>query len=80
MAIVMNFLRKYSGHIYSKGFKMLLVNQMVNKINDNKMLKMVAQGYNQVKIAEYFGVSKQAVNKRLIQHKFEKLIYNKSWI
>ena len=42
---------------------------MKNKINDNKMLKMVDQNYSQVKIAEFFGVSKQAVNKRLIQLK-----------
>jgi ParB-like chromosome segregation protein Spo0J len=36
-----------------------------NKIDDRKLLRMVDQGKNQVEAAEYFGVSKQAVNKRL---------------
>ncbi len=35
------------------------------KINDRKLLKLVDQGETQVEAAKYFGVSKQAVNKRL---------------
>lgn len=35
------------------------------KINDRKLLRMVDQGETQVAAAEFFGVSKQAVNKRL---------------
>jgi predicted transcriptional regulator len=35
------------------------------KINDRKMLLMVDQDYNQAEIAKFFGVSRQAVNKRL---------------
>jgi ParB-like chromosome segregation protein Spo0J len=35
------------------------------KINDRKLLRMVDAGKTQVEAAEYFGVSKQAVNKRL---------------
>ncbi len=37
------------------------------KINDNKMLIMVDQSFTQVEIAKFFGVSKQAVSKRLQQ-------------
>jgi len=37
----------------------------LNKINDRKLLRMVDQGRTQVEAAEFFGVSKQAVNKRL---------------
>jgi ParB-like chromosome segregation protein Spo0J len=36
-----------------------------NKIDDRKLLRMVDAGKTQVEAAEYFGVSKQAVNKRL---------------
>jgi len=35
------------------------------KINDRVLLKLVDQGKSQVEAAEHFGVSKQAVNKRL---------------
>ena len=35
------------------------------KINDRVLLRMVDQGKTQVETAEHFGVSKQAVNKRL---------------
>ena len=35
------------------------------KINDRQMLRMVDQGKTQVEAAKFFGVSKQAVNKRL---------------
>ena len=35
------------------------------KINNRKLLRMVDQGKPQVEAAEFFGVSKQAVNKRL---------------
>ena len=35
------------------------------KIKDRKLLQMVDQGKTQVEAAEFFGVSKQAVNKRL---------------
>lgn len=34
-------------------------------INDRKLLRMVDQGKTQVQAAEFFGVSKQAINKRL---------------
>jgi len=36
-----------------------------NKINDRKLLRMVDLGKTQVEAAEFFGVSKQAVNRRL---------------
>jgi hypothetical protein len=35
------------------------------KINDRKLLRMVDQGKTQVEVGKFFGVSKQAVNKRL---------------
>ena len=35
------------------------------KINDRKLIRMVDQGKTQVEAAKFFGVSKQAVNKRL---------------
>jgi predicted transcriptional regulator len=35
------------------------------KINDTKLLRLVDSGQSQAKIAEYFGVSRQAVHKRL---------------
>lgn len=37
------------------------------KINDTKLLDLVDRGYSQVDIAWSFGVSKQAVNKRIIE-------------
>ena len=36
-----------------------------HKINDNKLLTLVDKGESQAKIAKLFGVSRQAVNKRL---------------
>ena len=36
-----------------------------HKINDNKLLTLVDKGKSQAKIAKLFGVSRQAVNKRL---------------
>ena len=36
-----------------------------HKINDNKLLTLVDKGKSQAKIAKVFGVSRQAVNKRL---------------
>ena len=41
------------------------VNLRTGKISDVRMLKMVDEGISQVKIAEHFGVSKQAVSKRI---------------
>ena len=35
------------------------------KINDRKMLRMIDQGKTQVEVAKFFGVSKQAISKRL---------------
>ena len=37
------------------------------KINDIRMLELVDEGFNQVIIAKKFGVSKQAISKRLIE-------------
>jgi predicted transcriptional regulator len=49
------------------------------KIIDRKLLRMVDQGKSQVEAAEFFGVTKQAVNKRLkeLRGKTTKIIATK---